>query len=246
MKTKILVFFLSLSLVLTWPLASMAIVASTGSTGSTGTSSGTSGKSSSKTDVNVQCKNCDENRFPMGAGGGRSPDKNASGAAEMAKTNKASEEAAQKVAEKAEEAANKEDEDLARMLKDCITGINGNIFTGNFGDILDQILGAIMTAACNFARQKSQQYLSAAIDALTFDLPNGMGTIGANTTILGYTGSTVSASGTLNDVGKDGSTSPVAGNQANAGYTMFKNGGSILLDQSGTLKETGTSFGSIF
>lgn len=191
-------------------------------------------------EVTVKCEGCEKDRFPMGRGGGRSSNPNDSGAVGMLNNNQAYEEAAEKIGEAFEKAANQENDDLIRQLKDCISGINRNVFSGDFSHILDQILQAIMSAVCNFAKQQSQRYLNQALNALTFDLPYGAGTVGATTTVLGYHVGSVGTTNSLNDMDLTVNSSS-AGPQANAGYTMFKKGGSILLDQNGDLVDNGGS-----
>lgn len=242
------------------PAPAMATFAPEGTTGGAASSSGggTSGGGAEggSTDADVQCKGCEENRFPMGKGGGRSADKNESGAAQMIRNNKKSDEAAEKVAKTAEESQNKEDSDLMNNLMDCISGINTNIFSGDFSGILDKIVQSVMKALCNFAKRKSAEYINKALSAATFDLPGGLGTIGANTTILGHTWGTISQTGSLKDSGISYDGKAVLGNptttgsssaSAQAGYQMFKNGGSIILNSKGLIDESaGNSAGGIF
>ena len=134
-----------------------------------------------------------------------------------------------KMSENTENSANQSSDAMQTMLDQCIAGINMNIFDGGLAGMWDAIVAAVKKKMCNFALQQSSQYLNAALDQMQIELPMGLGTVGANTNVLGYTMSSTgqTTAGKMQGIVKSPSV------QKDAGFTMFQNGGSLMMNNSG-------------
>lgn len=193
--------------------------------------------SSSGSDVSVQCKGCEKNRTPMGAGGGRSTNPDDSMIAQQAKNNKAQEDNTAKIADKTKEGLNQNTQVASDNLTDCITKIDASIFTGNFSKILDSIIDSIKNIDfCKISKKISEKVVADAISRLTFDLPMGLGTIGANSNV-GVGGIQILSTSSAPGTGKF-SFNQTAEQNATA-YEIYRKSGTLVPGGNGGLGDLG-------
>lgn len=200
-----------------------AIFFSTSAMGATATTG-------ASTSVSYDCpKKTNQECYPLGQGGGRTCDPKTNGLNAMNKNNQAVTAAQQKIIDQATAALKKGNEGLIDKLMDCISGINNAIFTSlgdiNIGEIFESIMKELKEAACNFAKEKTQEYLQKALAQFSFDLPFGLGQVGPNTSVLGYTIMTTGVGGTLQ--GQSQRILMQGKQQGNMAWIMFNNAGNL-------------------
>lgn len=113
------------------------------------------------------------------------------------------------------------------FMRQCVTAINSGLGGLAGFNIWNSIVQAAQAAACVFARQKSAEYISKALNMMQFELPFGLGTVGANTNIMGFT---------FVDTGLsswDNAGIEVREPRKDAGLEMFRNGGSMIYGRFG-------------
>lgn len=209
------------------------------STGSSGSSSaGTTGSASGSTSLSTT-SDCSKVKFPMGVGGGRSPDCLCA-TDEMKKNNKMAEEAAAGIAKAAEEQANNESDSIMDQLMNCISTLNINILGGLdlSGLSWEAILAALKNAVCRFAKEKTREIWQEGLAQMTFEVGGrafniqnvdllGINVINANVGGPGKVPVLISRTPTQNDIA----------------YRMFKGSSSINAGLAGTgMPSSGNSF----
>lgn len=160
----------------------------------------------------------------MGKGGGVSGNKDDTSAHRIGEAIKAYEEGMDKVITAGEKGMTEGIDETIDWLDDCIAGLNTNIFSGDFSGIFNKIIDAIKKKMCSFAKRQSQDYLNQALNMVSYDLPFGLGKVGANTNILGYQMTQTSTTGSASDSGLKMN----AQEQREAGVDMFKRAGGVF------------------